>query len=139
MPDLSKAVARRQNRISETIRAELEPAGSDSQPAEEVVTPTEPVETDAQKPAQDEDIIDSITEEAIELPSAIKIPTMVKKRRPGARKPDYSNEKTKRMSTDVPETVHKALTLYCTANDTDKTELVNKYLVRLLRQQGYLE
>lgn len=83
---------------------------------------------------ESEDILNDILP-----PVNIPIPTFKTQTRPNAKKPDYSSEKTKRVGSDLPSTVHMALSLYCVKNEVDKGELILGMLTRLLRREKYLD
>lgn len=80
------------------------------------------------------------TIEQLEMPPVnIQIPKFAKQVRPNARLPDYNDEKTKRVGSDLPKSVHKALSLYCVEEEKDKGELIKDMLIDLLRKKKLIE
>lgn len=115
--------SRRTNRINEAVKDQAPMAKPNSKNEEPVVktSEAEPV---------GEDVYDT---------SHIVIPKFKQQIRPSARKNDYSDEKTKKTGVELPITVHKAFSVYCSLNDTEKGIVIRDMLMKLLRKENLIK
>jgi hypothetical protein len=61
------------------------------------------------------------------------------KRRRKITRETFQDEKEKRLSVDVPETVFKAIGVYCAANGVTRTDLTFDLFSKFLIKEGYLK
>jgi len=52
---------------------------------------------------------------------------------------DLDNERRKRLSVDVPESIFKAVGIYCSVNSTTRHKLINEMLLRQLKKEGFIQ